>query len=134
MRYKRKRLLYGFLIVIIITIGLYSRKIENILPSYLNLFLGDSLWALMIFLGFGFIFTTKETKKLAALSIIFCYVIELSQLYHGDWIEAIRKTTLGGLVLGYAFLWSDLIAYAIGIGVGMLIELKIIKLLGNYTD
>jgi hypothetical protein len=43
-------------------------------------------------------------------------------LYHANWIDTIRKTTLGGLILGYGFLWSDLLAYAIGIAAGVIIE------------
>ena len=38
------------------------------------------------------------------------------------WIDNIRKTTLGGLVLGYVFSWSDLLGYAIGISVGVIID------------
>ena len=53
---------------------------------------------------------------------MFCYGIEVSQLYHAEWIDSIRATTLGGLVLGYGFLWNDLVAYIIGVGVGMFCE------------
>ncbi len=42
---------------------------------------------------------------------------ELLQLYHAPWIEAIRKTRIGGLALGFGFLWSDIICYAVGITV-----------------
>lgn len=40
---------------------------------------------------------------------------ELSQLYHAPWIDGLRATRLGGLVLGFGFLWSDLIAHAAGV-------------------
>lgn len=123
MIYKRNRLLYGSMIIIIIILGLYSRKIDNIIPKVLNIYLGDTLWALMIFIIFGFIFSSLETKKVGLTGISFCYIIELSQLYHSNWIDTIRQTTLGGLVLGYGFLWSDLLAYTIGIGIGLTIEL-----------
>ncbi|COT06807.1 Protein of uncharacterised function (DUF2809) [Streptococcus pneumoniae] len=76
----------------------------------------------MIFTGFGFLFPKTETKKLAFISLMFCYGIEASQLYHAEWIDSIRATTLGGLVLGYVFLWSDVVAYTIGVGVGILCE------------
>lgn len=76
----------------------------------------------MIFIGFGFLFPKIETKKLAFISLMFCYGIEVSQLYHAEWIDSIRATTLGGLVLGYGFLWNDLVAYIIGVGVGMFCE------------
>jgi hypothetical protein len=77
----------------------------------------------MIFIIFGFIFRTLEAKKVGVMGILFCYIIELSQLYHSNWIDAIRQTTLGGLVLGYGFLWSDLLAYTIGVGIGVTIEI-----------
>lgn len=38
-----------------------------------------------------------------------------SQLYHAPWIDSIRATSLGGLVLGFGFLVSDLICYTCGV-------------------
>ncbi len=122
MNTKRNRLLYATFTIIVIILGLSSRKFAFALPALLNDYLGDALWALMIFIGFGFLFPKIETKKLAFISLIFCYGIEMSQLYHAEWIDNIRATTLGGLVLGYGFLWSDLVAYTIGVGVGFLFE------------
>ncbi|MED0963737.1 DUF2809 domain-containing protein [Bacillus paramycoides] len=119
---KRNRILYAIFTIIVIVLGHSSRKFAYVLPDILNAYLGDALWALMIFTGFGFLFPKIETKKLAIISLIFCYGIEISQLYHAEWIDSIRATTLGGLVFGYGFLWSDLVAYTIGIGVGMLCE------------
>ncbi|ACK87297.1 hypothetical protein bcere0016_26400 [Bacillus cereus 95/8201] len=122
MNTKRNRLLYATFTIIVIILGLSSRKFAFALPELLNDYLGDALWALMIFIGFGFLFPKIETKKLAFISLIFCYGIEMSQLYHAEWIDNIRATTLGGLVLGYGFLWSDLVAYTIGVGVGLIFE------------
>lgn len=122
MNAKRNRLLYATFTIIVIILGLSSRKFAFALPELLNDYLGDALWALMIFIGFGFLFPKIEMKKLAFISLMFCYGIEVSQLYHAEWIDSIRATTLGGLVLGYGFLWSDLVAYTIGVGVGFLFE------------
>lgn len=127
MNTKRNRLLYAVFTIVVIILGLSSRKFAFALPDLLNDYLGDALWALMIFTGFGFLFPKIETKKLAFISLIFCYGIEISQLYHAEWIDSIRATTLGGLVLGYGFLWSDLVAYTIGVGVGMLGEFMLRK-------
>ncbi|MEI4828616.1 DUF2809 domain-containing protein [Bacillus sp. FJAT-53711] len=123
MTYKRNRLLYAMMTIVVIVLGLCSRKIAHMLPHILNTYLGDALWALMIFIGFGFLFKGAHTKTVALLVLLFCYIIEFSQLYHASWIDHIRETTLGGLVLGYGFLWSDLLAYAIGIGVGVISEM-----------
>ncbi|MDP7989163.1 DUF2809 domain-containing protein [Bacillus sp. MHSD_36] len=122
MNTKRNRLLYALFTIVVIMLGLCSRKFAFALPHLLNEYLGDALWALMIFTGFGFLFPKIETKKLAFISLLFCYGIEISQLYHAEWIDSIRATTLGGLVLGYGFLWNDLIAYTIGVGVGFAFE------------
>ncbi|MGG0219698.1 DUF2809 domain-containing protein [Bacillus mycoides] len=127
MNTKRNRLLYVVFTIVVIILGLSSRKFSFALPDLLNGYLGDALWALMIFIGFGFLFPKIETRKLAFISLIFCYGIEISQLYHAEWIDSIRATTLGGLVLGYGFLWSDLVAYTIGVGVGMLGEFVLRK-------
>ncbi|WP_330389722.1 ribosomal maturation YjgA family protein [Cellulosilyticum sp. I15G10I2] len=97
------------------------------LPDLLNTYLGDALWALMIFLGFAFVFKKMKTMSIALFGVLFCYLIEASQLYHAPWIDALRQTTLGGLILGYGFLWSDLFAYLIGIIVGISIDLYIKK-------
>jgi hypothetical protein len=127
MNTKRNRLLYAVFTIVVIILGLSSRKFAFALPDLLNGYLGDALWSLMIFIGFGFLFPKIETRKLAFISLIFCYGIEISQLYHAEWIDSIRATTLGGLVLGYGFLWSDLVAYTIGVGVGMLGEFMLRK-------
>ena len=59
-------------------------------------------------------------KALAAL--LFSYCIEISQLYQAGWINAIRGTTLGALVLGHGFLWSDMVCYTVGVGLAVLID------------
>ncbi|PGD33718.1 DUF2809 domain-containing protein [Bacillus wiedmannii] len=127
MNMKRNRLLYALFTIVVIILGLCSRKFVFTLPHLLNDYLGDALWACMIFTGFGFLFPKMDTKKLAFISLLFCYGIELSQLYHAEWIDSIRATTLGGLVLGYGFLWSDLVAYTIGVGIGMFCEFMLRK-------
>jgi hypothetical protein len=99
----------------------------NHLPEIVNMYLGDALWALMIYLYVAIIFKTLSIKRVAIFSLLFCYLIELSQLYHALWIDGIRNTRLGGLVLGFGFLWSDILAYTMGVGIGILIEWMIYK-------
>jgi hypothetical protein len=55
--------------------------------------------------------------------MILSIAVELSQLNHAPWIESIRQTTVGGLILGFGFLWSDLACYAVGVGLGVLGEI-----------
>lgn len=118
---RRNRVVYLILIIIVMILGLLSRKLDGI-PKIISLYAGDILWALMIFLIIKFIFNNKSTLFNIFIAIIFSYGIEISQLYHAPWIDSIRNTILGGLILGFGFLWSDLICYTIGIFIGGIIE------------
>ena len=128
---KRNRFLYIPVALIVILSGLASRKEAAHLPEIVNMYLGDALWALMIYVYVGIIFRKLSIKRMAFFSLLFCYLIELSQLYHAPWIDKIRNTTLGGLILGFGFLWSDILAYTMGVGFGVLVELAIQKWSGN---
>lgn len=125
---KRNRLFYGVLILITIGLGLFSREIAYpYLSDLVNQYLGDAIWAGMIFLIFRFIFIKKETRLIALYSLAFCLFIELSQFYHAPWIDSVRATRLGGLVLGFGYLWTDLLAYYIGVHLAATIELFLIN-------
>jgi hypothetical protein len=123
----RNRYLYSLLLLVTIAAGLASRHFPGILPHWVQLYLGDTLWAFMVFLVLGFIFQKKSTPWIAIAAIAFSYCIEISQLYHASWIDAVRATTLGGLVLGFGFLWSDLVCYTVGVGLGYIMENVFLK-------
>ena len=114
----RNRIYYFLLTFFVMVLGYSSRKFSYLIPEFVNVYLGDALWALMVFLMMGFLFNKSTILKMVIMSLTFCYGIEISQLYHADWIDAIRRTTLGGLVLGSGFLWTDIIAYSLGIVIG----------------
>ncbi|GAL83871.1 hypothetical protein MYP_1099 [Sporocytophaga myxococcoides] len=119
---KRNRVLYFFIIIGLIGIGLAARKWKIFLPDLINVYLGDAIWAAMIYFGIAFIFNRKSLSFIGVLSLTFCYCIEVSQFYHAPWIDAIRNTRIGALILGFAFLWSDILAYTLGIGFSFLGE------------
>ncbi|HMS33399.1 MAG TPA: DUF2809 domain-containing protein [Ignavibacteria bacterium] len=122
MTVKRNRLIYFFLIVIVILAGLASRKFHDQLPPFIAEYSGDTLWALMVFFLAGFIFSTCSTIRIAIISLTFSFAVEFSQLYQANWINDIRHTRIGGLILGFGFLWSDLICYTAGILIGITLE------------
>ena len=124
---KRNRWVYTFLIVATIAAGLASRHFPHVAPPWVKNYLGDTLWALMVFLMFGFLLPTKSTLSIGIAALAFSFCIEISQLYHAAWIDAIRANPLGGLVLGFGFLWSDLLCYTAGVGFGFLSEKLVLK-------
>lgn len=119
---ERRYSIYIGIIITTIIMGLGSRYFAIYLPRWVNLYFGDFLWAFMIFFIFALIFRKKNTLEIFVVSLIYCYLIEISQLYHGAWIDKIRQTTVGHLMLGRGFLWSDLISYTIGILLASLID------------
>ena len=118
---RRNRVIYLILIVITIILGLLSRKVSG-LPEIASAYSGDVLWAMMVFFIIAFIFNNKSTIFIISWAIIFSYSIEISQLYHAPWIDTIRNTTLGAFVLGFGFLWSDLVCYTVGVITGAIID------------
>lgn len=116
---------YLVMVFVVVVLGLLARKWAAYLPEIINLYLGDALWALMVYLLIRAVFVDWKAGKTAIAGLVFCLLIELSQLYQAPWINSIRQTTLGALVLGFGFLWSDLLAYTLGIVAGVIIDYKI---------
>lgn len=117
----RNRIIYGALTVGAMLAGFVSRRWLGHY-GWVRLYAGDALWAMMVFFGLAFVFRKWTTWKVAGAALGFSVCIELSQLYHAPWIDAIRHMPLGGLVLGYTFVWSDLVCYGLGIGLGVAID------------
>ena len=121
----RSRLLHAVLALTVVAVGLLWRSGLIPLPASLSNYGGDALWALMVFVGFGFLLPRSSTLMIALLALAFSWAVEFSQLYHAPWLDAIRATLPGRLVLGNTFNWPDLPAYALGIGLGAWMEWRL---------
>lgn len=119
---KRVRWRYALLMLVVVGLGLASRSPQIPWPSFIAAYAGDTLWALLVFLGLGLLFPQTATCPRALVAAAFSLFIELSQLYHVPWLDALRQQRLAALVLGQGFLWSDLICYALGIAIGTGLE------------
>jgi membrane-anchored glycerophosphoryl diester phosphodiesterase (GDPDase) len=131
---KRNRQSYFATGIITVFLGLLSRNFNVYLPEIINTYLGDALWALMIYQFVAIIFYKQKILQIAGLAITFCYLIEISQLYHAPCIDNIRSNILGGLILGFRFLWTDIIAYSIGVSFGILVEWSIYYRTNNNSS
>ena len=121
-----KRLFYLLGIFSSMILGLLSRKAGDTLPVFLADHAGDAIWAMMIYFGFRFLLPNKPLGLSLFLSACFCFCIEWSQIYQADWINSIRNTALGALVLGRGFLAIDLVRYSGGILLAGLVDWAII--------
>lgn len=118
-----------YLIFLLLTLaaGLASRSFSNYLPAFVNIYLGDALWALLVYFLLRFLWPQAKLGISAVAALLFSYLVEMSQLYHDPWIDTIRHTTLGGLVLGFGFLWTDIVAYTLCVMVGAVLDFSFLQ-------
>ncbi|SHG14889.1 ribosomal maturation YjgA family protein [Flavobacterium defluvii] len=119
----KSRIQYSIAFLITIAVGILSRKI-----SFIPLWIGDFLYAVMIYFLIKIFFHEKKTHFIFLLSLVICYSIEFLQLYQAQWIIDLRKTLFGRYVLGQGFLWSDILAYTLGCTFIFLVEKLILKI------
>ena len=120
---KRTRWLYALLIIVSICTGLMSRM--SWIPTSLFPYLGDIFYATMFFFIIAFLFPNKSTLFIGITSLAICISIEFSQLSNASWLEYFRSHTLGRLVLGRGFLWSDIVCYVIGTSLGIALDTQL---------
>ncbi len=128
----KKRLIYSILTLGIIGFALFIRKMWSFLPDFINIWIGDYLWAIMLYCATMVVFLHFDKKKTTIALIVFCWLIEASQLWHTPWLDAFRSTTFGGLLLGHGFLWSDIIAYTAGVLSAYWIDKQALKIMYSH--
>jgi hypothetical protein len=102
-----------FWLVLLIAFGLGSRRLGGV-PSWVTLYAGDVAWGAMFFALFCALWPTLITARAWLAAVITTELIEFSELYRAPWLEALRATRGGGLLLGHVFLWSDVVCVALG--------------------
>jgi Protein of unknown function (DUF2809) len=112
---RRNRLLYLLGCAIVVALGLASRRYAGVLPTFIARYAGDTLWAVMAFGVIGIVVPGWSSLRVALAALTVSYAVEVSQLYHAPWIDAIRDTRPGALALGSGFIWSDLLCYTAGV-------------------
>ena len=117
-----------FCLALVIFAGLSSRShLVRVFPDFVGTYAGDTLWALAAFLTLGIVFPVHPTRIIAATAIGISFGVECSQLYQADWINRIRSTLPGALLLGSGFLWSDFACYTAGVLMGVVGEGFLLK-------
>ena len=118
----RNRLLCLAFAAVLPILGLASRRYADHLPWFVAQYVGDTLWALLAFVCLGFAFPRLSGYRVAGTALAIAYSVEISQLYHAPWIDNVRRTRLGGWVLGFGFLWSDFLCYTAGVALGLMLD------------
>lgn len=104
-----------------VPLGLLTRA-DIPLPALIATYGGDTLYATLTFFLAALLWPRWSPRRLALVALGFCYAIELSQLYQAPWLDALRGTLPGRLVLGAGFRWDDLLCYAVGVLLAAMID------------
>ncbi len=103
----------------VIPIGLIARRYRGepgLAPptAFVTDYLGDTLWAVMFFFLFAALLVRWRSWSLLVLTLGFTVGIEVSQLYPGEPLRALRDFPPTGFMLGSSFLWSDVFCLVVG--------------------
>ena len=125
--------IYLSLFIFCTWLALATRSHHEWFPHLVVVYGGDIIWSGMFVFFLRIFFTKPALWKLAVINYALGVVDEFSQLNQGPFMLYLRSFTLGRLMLGVGFLWSDILCYAIGTLIGFCIALMIEKLLlKNY--
>lgn len=110
----KTRLTYIGAIAVLIVIGLLSRKVSFVPQCF-----GDALWAVVMYCCWRIVLVKRPPYVAAAFALVASFAVEFSQLIKWRWLVELRSTKIGHLLLGQGFLWSDLVAYTVGIAAAL---------------
>ena len=88
---------------------------------------GSVLWATMVFFLVAALLPRLPRPRLAQIAMGIAVGVELVRLVHAPWLDAFRLTLAGALLLGQIFSVWNLLAYAVGILLGVVVDQVIIS-------
>lgn len=109
-----RRIIYFILFIFCTWLALFTRKEPQFFHPIIVEYGGDTLWASGFYFLMRSIFIRTSPLKLAIIVYALGVLDELSQLWRAPFLNEIRSTYIGKLMLGQGFLWSDLVCYGVG--------------------
>jgi hypothetical protein len=114
-RYRRAVLIS---LIFIVIFGLITKFYRGVGQTWLNDTFGGIPYEIFWILLVAFLWPQGHPGKIAGGVFMATCLLEFLQLWQPLWLQAIRATLPGRLVLGNAFDWGDFLYYAIGSGLG----------------
>jgi phage shock protein PspC (stress-responsive transcriptional regulator) len=97
------------------------------LPWVVGKFGGATLWGAMVYCVAALIIPRAPRLAVFLFAAVTALSVEFSQLIHVDWLDAIRRTTIGVILIGRYFSWGDAAAYLGGITLAVLADRMAIR-------
>jgi hypothetical protein len=92
------------------------------LPAVVVKFGGSVLWGAMVFFLVALAAKRLPVPIVALIAAAIATVVELFRLVHAPWLDSFRLTLAGALLLGRIFSPWDMLAYGVGISLGVLLD------------
>jgi Protein of unknown function (DUF2809) len=110
--------------LLIIVCGLALRKFGPVLglPSALVKYGGSMLWGTMVFFLVAIAAPGQPRWRIALISALLAAGVELFRLVHAPWLDDFRLTTTGALLLGRVYSRWNMLAYGVGIMLGVILD------------
>ncbi len=97
------------------------------LPFGLVKYGGSVLWGTMMYFLVGLAQRSRPGMALGMMALGIAIAVEFSRLYHAPALDAFRLTTPGALLLGRVFSLWNIAAYAVGIAIGLAVDIAFAK-------
>ena len=97
------------------------------LPAFVVKYGGSALWGTMVFVLVAMVASHLSRPGIATIAAGIAIGVELFRLVHVPWLDAFRLTLPGALLLGRIFSMWNVVAYGVGIGLGVLLDRLVIS-------
>ena len=108
--------------IIVLGLGLRGFGLGLGLPAVIVKYGGSALWAAMVFFLVAISSAGLPRWRIAGIAAAIAVSVELFRLVHTSSLDAFRLTPGGALLLGRIFSPWDLLAYGVGIALGMALD------------
>lgn len=92
------------------------------LPAFVVKYGGSALWGTMVFFLVAIAASHRSRSSIALIAAGIAVGVELFRLVHFPWLDAFRLTLPGALLLGRIFSSWNMLAYGVGIAIGVLLD------------
>ena len=118
MKFSRSYFLLAILLLAVeIYIGMYVRD------AFIRPYVGDFLVVILLYCLVKSFWNIRPLK--AALGVLlFSFVVEGLQYFKLVELLGLQDYPLARIIIGTTFVWEDLLAYALGIGLVLMVEMK----------
>ena len=116
----RCKLCLAVCLFFVAVLGYWLRFDAPIAPDLRDNF-GGAAYVVFFVVAFATLTPFSSAARIAAIVLAGTCVLEFLQLWHPPWLEAIRRTFVGRVLLGTTFSWTDFPPYFVGAFIGWLL-------------